>query len=59
MMLRGHVEEGVCEGGVCKEGVCGSRRACVAGDTATAAVSTHPTGMHLSRYLLISWVVVE
>ena len=33
------------EGGHAWQGVCGGRGACVAGDTATAADGTHPTGM--------------
>ena len=37
------------EGHAWQGGMCG-RRACMAGETATAAAGTHPTGMH-SCYL--------
>ena len=46
----GHAWSGVCmAGGACMAGgvcVAGGRGACVAGETATAAGGTHPTGMH-------------
>ena len=43
-----HVWHGVCmAGGMCGKGVCmAGGHACVAGKTATAVGSTHPTAMH-------------
>ena len=43
-----HGRRGACvtEGGVCVAGGMHGRVACVAGETATAAGGTHPTGMH-------------
>ena len=46
-MARGHVWWGdMCGGGMHGRGACMAREACMAGETATAAGGTHPTGMH-------------
>ena len=41
----------VCGRGACVVGACMARGACVAGETATAADGTHPTGMHSSLHI--------
>ena len=46
MCGRGHVSQGMCVAGEACVGGGEGGRACVAGETATAANSTHPTGMH-------------
>ena len=49
----GHVSRGACVAGGL--GMCGGRGACVAGETATAADGTHPTGMLSCSHWRIQW----
>ena len=45
--VAGDVREGCVAGGMCDGVVCGRREgACMAGEMATAADGTYPTGMH-------------
>ena len=47
-------------GGMLGRGVHGSRGACMAGQTATAAYGTHPTGMHScvkEHYVAVSFAL--
>ena len=42
--------KGVVHGGACVTGGMHGKRACVAGEMATAADGTHPTGMHSFKH---------
>ena len=58
-MAKGGVVRGcVCQRGVCDRGGVHGRGACITGEMATAAGSTHPTGMHSCKLLLfLSWIL--
>ena len=46
LSVRERVWQGACMAGACVVGGMHGRGACMAGETATAAGSMHPTGMH-------------